>query len=163
MIQEGRFREDLFYRLSMVELAVPPLKVRQGDIELLARVFLGKWSKQYGRSLSDFTNRALLVLKRHNWPGNVRELENVIGHAAIMTLGPLIDAGDLPSYLIHPAAESPQESMSQATTISSLSDREKELVVSALKKSGSNQSEAARMLAISRDKLRYKIRKYGLG
>ena len=162
MIQQGRFREDLFYRLSMVELEVPALVDRQGDIELLARSFLAKWAKQYDRKVSDFTQRALMILKRHHWPGNVRELENAIGHAAMMSAGPVIDASDLPQYLLQPAAETEAETLSSPATIPSLADREKELVIEALKKSRANQSEAARILEISRDKLRYKMKKYGL-
>jgi DNA-binding NtrC family response regulator len=162
MIQQGRFREDLFYRLSMVELEVPSLVDRQGDIELLARSFLAKWAKQYDRKVSDFTQRALMILKRHHWPGNVRELENAIGHAAMMSAGPVIDASDLPQYLLQPAAGTEAETLSSPATIPSLADREKELVIEALKKSRANQSEAARILEISRDKLRYKMKKYGL-
>jgi DNA-binding NtrC family response regulator len=101
----------------------------------------------------------MLVLKRHNWPGNVRELENAIGHAAIMSAGPVIDASDLPQYLLQSSSEIQP---TQSSTIPSLLDQEKELVIDALKKSRSNQSEAARILDISRDKLRYKMKKYGL-
>ncbi len=162
MIQEGRFREDLFYRLSMVELEVPPLVDRHGDVELLARTFLAKWAKQYDRTVSDFTQRTLLVFKRHHWPGNVRELENAIGHAAMMSAGPVIDTSDLPQYLLQPASGVEPDSVNATTTIPSLVDREKELLIDALKISRSNQSEAARILEISRDKLRYKMKKYGL-
>jgi DNA-binding NtrC family response regulator len=103
-----------------------------------------------------------MILKRHHWPGNVRELENAIGHAAMMSAGPVIDASDLPQYLLQPAAGTEAETLSSPATIPSLADREKELVIEALKKSRANQSEAARILEISRDKLRYKMKKYGL-
>jgi DNA-binding NtrC family response regulator len=86
----------------------------------------------------------------------------VIGHAAIMTQGPSIDAADLPSYLIQPASPTQAEIQEENTTLPSLISREKELLVGALKKSNSNQSEAARILRISRDKLRYKMKKHGL-
>lgn len=158
MIQDGRFREDLFYRLSMVELHVPSLPERDGDVELLARSFVRKWSRQYGRNLQGLTSRAMLVLNRHSWPGNVRELENVIGHAAIMAVGPAIDTPDLPAYLVEPSnpAAAPQ------LPVTSLDGQEKQLLIEALQSTSNNQSEAARMLEISRDKLRYRMKKHGL-
>lgn len=167
MILEGRFREDLFYRLAMVELHVPSLLQRNGDVELLARSLTRKWAKQYGRELQGLTPRAMTVLKRHLWPGNVRELENVIGHAAMMTRGPQIDVADFPGYLIRGEpgmGEGKRRAGAgeDAGGLAGLAEREKELLVEALNKSGANQSRAARILQISRDKLRYRMKKYDL-
>jgi two-component system, NtrC family, response regulator HydG len=178
MVSEGRFREDLFYRLTMVELYVPPLPQREGDIDLLTKFFVEKWASQYGREIYGITARALLLLRDHSWPGNVRELENVIGHAAIMCSGTVIDVEDLPEYFFHgpllngasqengtrhkSANGAAVHTSRNGASLPSLADREKELLLEALEKSGTNQSEAARMLQISRDKLRYRMKKYGL-
>jgi DNA-binding NtrC family response regulator len=99
MIRDGKFREDLYYRLSMVELRVPSLAERQEDIALLARHFINKFSKQFDKPVHGMTQRASIALSRYDWPGNVRELENAIGHACMMALGDTIDAADLPDYL----------------------------------------------------------------
>jgi DNA-binding NtrC family response regulator len=167
MMTEGRFREDLFYRLSMVELQVPGLTHREGDVELLARSFVKKAGKQYGRDLQGLTQRGMVVLKRHHWPGNVRELENVIGHAAMMASGPLVDATDFPSYLVETdvaAGEGKEEGGSDGgeQDLTSLARQEKQLLMNALERSGMNQSKAARSLGISRDRLRYRMKKYEL-
>jgi DNA-binding NtrC family response regulator len=156
MIHRGQFREDLFYRLSMVEISVPTLSEREGDIPLLAKSFTEKWAKQYGRDLHGLSPKAMLLLNRHSWPGNVRELDNVIGHAAIMTAGPLIDVFDLPHYLIDTDAAQP------AVGVPGLEQMEKQLLIGALKANEQNQSRAARALDISRDKLRYRMKKHGL-
>ena len=169
MIADGRFREDLFYRLSMVELQVPNLMEREGDLEQLTRFFVKKWAGQCGRELQGMTNRAMVVLHRHAWPGNVRELENAIGHAAMMTRGPMIDAADLPAYLLLGGAtgsgaklKSETEVDGGALDLPSLAEREKELVIGALENSGGNQSQAARLLKISRDQLRYRMKRHRL-
>lgn len=162
MIPEGRFREDLFYRLSMIELFVPTLREREGDLELLAKHFVSQCAERYGRELQGITPRAMLLLKRHEWPGNVRELENVIGHAAIMSEGSLLDAVDLPRYLLANEAPAAHAGDEGERLPPSLADGEKDLLIKALEKSGGNQSKAARFLQISRDKLRYRMKRYGL-
>lgn len=159
-IAKGTFREDLFYRLGMVELETPALREREGDLRLLVRHFVEKYAGLYQKRLQGLTNRAQIVLGRHNWPGNVRELENVIGHAAMMAMATLIDVGDLPAYLM-------QGGGAMAARVSSgdlpaLEDQERALLVSALTKAGDNQSEAARILRISRDTLRYRLKKHGI-
>lgn len=103
------------------------------------------------------TQRANLVLSRHNWPGNVRELENVIGHACMMTSHAMADVEDLPAYLLNPS-----DSGMPAAGPLSLEGQEKSLVADALSRSGNNQSEAARLLGIGRDALRYKMKKFNL-
>jgi DNA-binding NtrC family response regulator len=153
------FREDLFYRLSMVELALPPLTEREGDLRLLVHHFVAKFSALYGKPLHGLTNRALIVLGRHGWPGNVRELENVIGHAAMMVTGTLIDTQDLPHYL---QGATPAPLPSAAGELPSLEAQERALLLAALNQANQNQSEAARRLRISRDTLRYRMKKHGL-
>src|SRR5580704_249874 len=103
------FREDLFYRLSMVEIHVPSLEERKEDIPLLTTFFTEKFAAQFRKQIRGITQRAQIILARHNWPGNIRELENVIGHAGMMVLGDMIDVVDLPDYLRYPARQQPQQ------------------------------------------------------
>jgi transcriptional regulator with PAS, ATPase and Fis domain len=162
-IEEKSFREDLYYRLAMVEIHVPRLEERVGDLPLLIRHFISKFSAQYGKEITGLTRRAEIQMARHHWPGNVRELENVIGHAAMMAAGDKLDVPDLPPNLqgkgdvwsASQTSEGPQEH-------NTLEEQERSLVVQALAETGGNQSEAARKLRIGRDALRYKIKKYGL-
>jgi DNA-binding NtrC family response regulator len=170
-IADRNFREDLFYRLSMVEIQVPSLRERMEDLPLLSRHFMEKFSAQYGKQLRGLTQRAQILLNRYSWPGNVRELENVIGHACMMALGEVIDIGDLPPNLQQgehhtsagPATVSPvPEPVGDRDSGLSFEEHEKQLLVQALEQAGGNQSKAARQLRIGRDALRYKMKKFGL-
>jgi DNA-binding NtrC family response regulator len=161
-VAEKRFREDLFYRLSMVEIHVPRLADRKEDLPLLERHFVARFSGQFGKQIRGLTRRAQARLALHAWPGNVRELENVIGHACIMAMSDMVDIADLPVYLrseTHEELPLPEE---HAATPGGLADQERRLVARALEQAGGNQSHAARILRIGRDALRYKIRKYNL-
>jgi two-component system response regulator HydG len=104
----GRFREDLFYRLSSIQIRVPSLTERLEDIPLLVQFFVKKYNQAYGNSISGLTRRAQTVLLQHPWPGNVRELENVISSAAITTTGDFIDLADLPENLQHRGQRTPE-------------------------------------------------------
>jgi DNA-binding NtrC family response regulator len=163
-ISEKRFREDLYYRLTMVEIRVPVVIERAGDLPLLIRHFTAHFARQYGRQISGLTPRAEIVLGRHNWPGNVREIENVIGHACMMATGERIDVQDLPDYLRSAGKFSSdiEVAVGHEPDLSSLDEQEKRLIVDALTQSNGNQSEAARTLKIGRDALRYKMKKFGL-
>jgi len=169
MIREGKFREDLYYRLSMVELSIPSLAQRKEDLPLLVRHFITKFSQQFHKPVRRITQRASIALSRYSWPGNVRELENAIGHASIMTLGEVIDVADLPPHVrgetagpLENETTGAPEAVNHAVAASMLESNEKRLVSDALVKAGWNQSEAARLLRIGRDALRYKMKKYGL-
>jgi len=173
MIREGKFREDLYYRLSMVEVRVPPLAERKEDLPLLARHFIDKFSKQFERTVRGMTQRASIALSRYDWPGNVRELENAIGHACMMVLSDTIDVGELPEYIRSPeyvqskalqpaSADGTMSAPGGESAASMLEDTERRLISDALAKASGNQSEAARLLRIGRDALRYKMKKYGL-
>ncbi|MEP7355301.1 MAG: sigma-54 dependent transcriptional regulator [Acidobacteriota bacterium] len=162
-IEEKKFREDLYYRLGMVEIHVPRLAERQGDLPLLMRHFVSKFANQYGKEIRGLTRRAEIQLAAHSWPGNVRELENAIGHAAMMSLGETIDIQDLPPYMLGKSESAISHSMAEATSNGgSLEAQERMLVARALKDADGNQSEAARQLRIGRDALRYKMKKHGL-
>jgi two-component system, NtrC family, response regulator HydG len=156
-IAEGKFREDLYYRLSMVELRVPALKERPDDIPLLARHFVQRFSREFDKQISGIAPRAGIVLQRHTWPGNVRELEHVIGRACMLAENVILDVDDLPEELMQKSAV-PSEGSDGA--VSPLADQERRLVEEALRESAGNQSEAARKLGIGRDALRYKIKRF---
>ena len=161
-IVEKSFREDLYYRLSMVEICAPTLAQRKEDIPLLTHHFVDKFSRQFGKQLRGLTQRAQIVLARHDWPGNVRELENVIGHGAMMALAETIDVQDLPEYIRMPRHAATTAATVALTDDATLDDHEKRLVAEALSRANGNQSQAARALRIGRDALRYKMKKHGL-
>ncbi len=157
-IADGKFREDLYYRLSMVELTVPSLKERSEDIPLLARYFVRKFSAEFSKPIQGLTPRALLVLQRYLWPGNVRELEHIIGRACMLADENIIDINSLPDKLVHLDSRSEAEGEGS----SRLEEQERQLVMEALREAGGNQSEAARQLGIGRDALRYKMKRFDL-
>src|SRR5262245_59961915 len=169
-IAEKLFREDLYYRLTMVEIHVPRLAERKEDLPLLERSFVARFAAQYGKTIRGLTPRAQMLLARHGWRGNVRELENVISRACMMVMGGSIDVHDLPEYLwdsanwtevsVDRAAPGPLKA--SLPGVDSLEDHERRLIVQALETAGGNQSQAARLLRIGRDALRYKLKKYNL-
>ena len=173
LIAQKQFREDLYYRLAMVELRTPALADRREDLPLLEKFLLDRFAAQFNKDIRGLTRRAQIVLARHSWPGNIRELENVLGNACMMAIGDMIDVEDLPASLrqhertVGAAAgnshdlEQLGESVASAPGVS-FDDHEKGLLADALERSGGNQSEAARLLRISRDRLRYKMAKYNL-
>lgn len=165
------FREDLYYRLSMVEIGVPALAEREGDLPLLTRHFTRKFSELFQKQIKGWTRRAEIVMHRHAWPGNVRELENAVGHACMMAMGETIDVADLPPYLWSPESEGVAMAAAAGATPPvpmptegmGLEDQEKALLLQALEKCGGNRTAAARLLRISRDTMRYRLKKFGLG
>ena len=169
LIAHKLFREDLYYRLAMVELHTPALAERKEDLPLLEKFFLERFSQQFNKEIKGLTRRAQIALARHSWPGNVRELENALGHACMMTMGDLIDVEDLPPAVrrteghalsVGAGAEASLEPGNGGNP--SLEDHERELLADALARANGNQSEAARILRISRDRMRYKMAKYNL-
>jgi DNA-binding NtrC family response regulator len=153
----------------MVEIRVPTLLDRKEDLPLLQRSFISKFAAQYGKTVRGLTPRAQILLARHSWPGNVRELENVIGHACIMVIGDTIDVRDLPEYLwdSNTSAAVPAAGRSDAPAsaagVGSLEEQERRLIIQALETAGGNQSQAARLLRVGRDALRYKLKKHSIG
>ncbi|MEO8028199.1 MAG: sigma-54 dependent transcriptional regulator [Bryobacteraceae bacterium] len=168
MIADKSFREDLYYRLAMVEISTPALAERWEDLPLLSRHFLRKFSQQFGKDIRGLTPRAQIVLSRHAWPGNVRELENALGHASMMVMGETIDVEDLPSRVRQPGDRHAASTAGDEVRVPDSADKisfeehERQLLIDALERSGGNQSQAARLLRISRDRMRYKIAKYNL-
>ncbi len=161
-IAEKLFREDLYYRLSMIEIRVPALAERKDDLPLLIRHLIEKFSRQFRKEIRGLTQRAQITLTRHHWPGNIRELENALGHGCMMALSEIIDVQDLPEYLRSPAREVAQPANFGSVDDLTFEAHEKHLIAQALQQAKGNQSEAARALRIGRDALRYKMKKHGL-
>jgi DNA-binding NtrC family response regulator len=161
-VAEKCFREDLYYRLSMVEIRTPRLAERKEDIPLLEQHFLARFASQYGKNLNGLTARTQALLARHAWPGNVRELENVLGHAAIMTTSDTMDVQDLPPYLQAAGGQTEEGAPVPATEVGPLEEQERLLLIHTLEATEGNRSKAARTLRIGRDALRYKLRKFNL-
>jgi len=153
MVKEQRFRQDLFYRLSMVHIKLPALAQRTGDLPLLERHFIDRFAGQYGKRIDGITKRAEAVLARHAWPGNVRELENVIGNACMMTEDETIDIPDLPEYIRNRQAAANHEGNEAPLT---LEEVEREHSLRILESVGGNKVRAAELLGVSRTKL-YRI------
>lgn len=149
-VMAGRFREDLYYRLSMMEIRVPGLADRPGDVSLLAHHFLNKFNEAYGRKLEGFTQRAMARLVRHGWPGNVRELENAISSACITAAAELIDLEDLPESLRRAESEAPAEAGWRPLTLEEVRQEHIERVLQSCQ---GNRLRAAQMLGIGRTSL----------
>lgn len=154
----------------MVEIRVPALLDRKEDLPLLERSFISKFAAQYGKTIRGLTPRAQILLARRPWPGNVRELENVIGHACMMVMGDTLDVRDLPEYVWDSDARASAAAVDLGRSIApdpaagagSLEEQEKRLIVQALETAGGNQSQAARLLRVGRDALRYKLKKHNI-
>jgi two-component system, NtrC family, response regulator len=155
-IRDGRFREDLYYRLCVVTIAVPALSERGSDIALLARTFLTKFAEEQKKSLKGFTPQAVEVLTAHNWPGNVRELENRIKRAVVMAEGKYVTPANL-------ELKDPSSAEEDVSTLRASRDsREKDLVRLALEKADGNVSKTATELGVSRPTLYQLLSRYGL-
>lgn len=152
-VAEGRFREDLFYRLKVLTLEVPPLRERREDVLPLARHFL----TQETTEAIGFSAKAAERLLGYHWPGNVRELENVVKHGAALASGPEILVEDLPEELLQQASPSPLPS-SSTTPFRTLAEVEREHILRVLDACGGSQSEAARVLGVARNTLWRKLR-----
>ncbi len=165
MLHSGRFRADLFYRLNVIHLHIPPLRSRSQDIPLLVRYFLERYNRIFGTHVSDVTKEAREIFRAYPWPGNVRELENVIERGINFARGPFIGKQDLPVHLRdyqEPAsADRPGESLSHRLR-PSREDHEREVIIQALERTNGNRARAARALGISRSWLYEKMSKMGL-
>jgi len=158
LVREGRFREDLYYRINTITIRIPPLRERPEDVPLLAEHFLRHYSLALGRGTLEFSDEVRAILRGHAWPGNVRELRNVIERAVVLCAGPVVTTESLPQELVRP--RDPAEA--GLAPESKLEQLEKAALVEAMRRNTGNISSAARDLGISRDTLRYRVRKYGL-
>jgi len=160
-IKAGKFREDLFFRLAVVQIVLPPLRERVGDIPLLAQSFLKEFATENDKNVNDFTPEALEALMNYAWPGNVRELRTAVEHAVVLTRGEKIGLRDLPPAM---RAASPGGGPARflAQPDLTVAQAEKQLIVRALKDCGRNRTEAARKLGMSRRTLHRKLHLYAL-
>jgi DNA-binding NtrC family response regulator len=152
-VQAGRFRQDLFYRLNVVNLNLPPLRERAADIPLLSRHFLQRYAAAYGSAAETFTPEAMARLLAHTWPGNIRELENAVQGAVILCAEREIDADRLSLDEGHPASAGPG---------TSVVEMEKDLILSTLKRLGGNRTHTAKALGVSVRTIRNRLREYRL-
>lgn len=162
LVHEGKFREDLYYRINVVELRIPPLRERQGDIPLLCRYFIEKANAENGYAITGADDDVLALLQSYAWPGNVRELEHVIQRAAVRCR----TGNMMLRHMDFLSVKAPQTGTSSPDAGPSLKDRtaqtERDSIVQALEQCGGNKSKAAHMLGIDRSRLYHKMRKYGL-
>jgi DNA-binding NtrC family response regulator len=159
MVARGEFRSDLYYRLNVVTLQLPPLRERLGDIPQLAERFLSELRTRYGRPAVRLSGDVMEVLARHTWPGNIRELRNVVERAFAFATGDLMLPADLPPGLLEEkAAPAP----APAARVPDLASQERETILRALESTGGNKLQAAKLLGISRANLYVKIKVYGI-
>jgi DNA-binding NtrC family response regulator len=161
-VKAGAFREDLFFRLRVVEIWLPPLRERLQDIPLLARAFLQEFSKANGKNVTGLTSDTLDLMLRYAWPGNVRELRTAIEHAVVMARGEKVTPRDLPPWLRNAPPAGNKEPPLLARESLTVAEAEKELIIRALKDTGGNRTLAAKKLGMSRRTLHRKIKEYHL-
>ncbi|HQP91155.1 MAG TPA: sigma-54 dependent transcriptional regulator [Candidatus Omnitrophota bacterium] len=162
LIKQGKFRNDLFYRLNIISIELPPLRERKEDIALLVEHFIEKHSAALSKQINGISDEAFKFLTRHSWPGNVRELENVIERACVLTRGPLIEPNDLPEPLLKESSGMPDLktaviSMNGGTLKDALKDPERKIILEAIEKCKGNKKEAAKLLGINRTTLYKKL------
>ncbi len=160
-VKEGRFREDLYYRLNVVPVLLPPLRERKEDIPELAIHFLALYREKNQKDIKEISGKALDLLVRYDWPGNIRELENCLERAVIMARGEVIAPADLPSP-IQALSSDKQEWGAYFPSGISLQEMEKALILKTLEDTGGNRSRAAEILGINRRTLQIKLKEYGM-
>jgi DNA-binding NtrC family response regulator len=161
-VKAGRFREDLFYRVNVVTIELPPLCERVTDIPLLARYFLERCRAEAHRDILGFEQEALTLLQRYAWPGNIRELENVVERAVVLAKGRTIGVEDLPPKLVDTAVSAPVIAYHPMPLKNALEEPEKRILEAALKANGWNRQFTAEQLGINRTTLYKKMKRYSL-
>jgi DNA-binding NtrC family response regulator len=162
MVREGTFRDDLFYRLNVVHIDVPPLRDRREDVEHLARHFLDKYCGQMNKKLGELSPEVLHALGAYDWEGNVRELENVMERAVVLCKGESVTLRDLPEEVRGEKSSGEAVTIPTGTLTEILESMERQILVRTLERSGGSQTRTASDLGIKRTTLRYKMGKYGL-
>ena len=172
-IEAGRFRKDLYYRLAVVPIALPPLRERRSDIPMLARHFIDKYNRKLNKRIEGITDEAMAQLQAYAWPGNIRELENLIERVLLFADGPHITPKDLPDTTRQGSSPAPASLTASADTPTGegglkdivrmkAAELEKDLITKALEETGGNVTRAARLLQISRKSLQTKMKEFGL-
>ena len=161
-MKKGNFREDLLYRINVVEIELPPLRKRKGDVKILADFFINQFSKKHNRKIKGASSDFYELLNNYSWPGNIRQLENIIERAVIMRKSDILDSSDLrlPSTQEDNSSLSiPDSGLPLAETIDKV---ELSIINQALQATKGNYSKAASLLGITRQNLNYKLRKYNI-
>src|SRR5208283_5260654 len=161
-VKEGAFRQDLYFRLNVIQILIPPLRDRTEDIVPLTKFFVEHYNRKFKRNIEGVSEAAAKLLLSHDWPGNVRELRNAIERAMILEESSLITPPSLPIAISRPDGDGTHE-VAQPVVIPndgmSLEDNERSLLMRAIEKTNGNQTQAARLLRVTRDTLRYKMKK----
>ncbi len=160
MIKNGSFREDLYYRLNVVTIAVPPLRERKEDIPFLCKEFVNRISRENNKNVQDFSREAFDALMKYRFPGNVRELENIVERAVILSRGAQITVDDLPKAVF--AMTAVDEDGEQGDLEKRVESLERKFIAEEIRRSNGNKSQAARNLGLTWRKFTYKLKKYGL-
>jgi DNA-binding NtrC family response regulator len=162
MVEQGRFRADLYYRLNVIPLTLPPLRERTDDIPVLAEYFAAKFAEQAGRPMQELHPKFLIALRNHTWPGNARELSNFIRRVVVMNRDINIGPEHLPTEFSRPPAVKMLPGTSPVQAGTPMRELERQLLETTLQLTGGNRTRAAEMLGISLRKIRNKIREFGL-
>jgi DNA-binding NtrC family response regulator len=158
-VKAGRFREDLYYRLNVMQITLPPLRERASDVPLLVNYYVDVFNREFRKQARGVTPDAMELLKAYRWPGNVRELRNAVERAMLLTEAEWLTADLLPVTATRPPVSQTFELPVEGVSLETL---ERELVVQALRRTGGNQTKAATLLGLNRDQIRYRIEKFGL-
>jgi two-component system, NtrC family, response regulator AtoC len=158
-VKAGRFREDLYYRLGVLPVALPPLRERPGDIPLLLAHYIGTFNREFKRSVTGVTPDAQAALESYGWPGNIRELRNAVERAMLLAHGEILSPADFPMQ--QPSQQEPGRFRLPAEGVK-IEELERDLVSQALARTGGNQTRAAALLGMNRDQIRYRVEKFGL-
>ncbi len=161
-VRSGKFRDDLYYRLNVLRIEMPPLRERTGDIALLAQHFVEVFAKEFKRPVPGMAADAVRRLEAYGWPGNVRELRNLVERAVLLANDGTLDAADFATLSSPVAASASEGAFALPASGVNLEDVERSLVVQALDRAGGNQTKAATLLGLHRDQIRYRIEKFGL-
>jgi DNA-binding NtrC family response regulator len=158
-VKEGKFREDLYYRLNVMRIELPPLRERPQDIPVLTAYFIDSFNREFRKSVKGLTPAAEQLLARYTWPGNIRELRNAVERAMLLVEADRLDEADFPLLTARRQVEAGFELPADGVDLETL---ERDLVKQALRRTGGNQTKAAALLGLNRDQIRYRIEKFGL-
>ncbi len=159
-IEEGKLREDLYYRLNVVPIPLPPLRDRVEDIPLLVQHFVKEFNTKHHLNIEGATDEAMAMLRGYSWPGNVRELRNVVERSVVLAKGDWIEENDLPPYVRNPSLRPEKLVFSVGET--TVADAERELILKTLERAGNNKAEAARQLGVDVKTIYNKLKSYGI-
>ena len=161
-IKDGTFREDLYYRLNVVSIKIPPLRERKEDVLPMIESFIEKYCKENNKEKLEVSKEVVDTLMKYNYPGNVRELENIIERAVVLTRSKVITLNDIPMNIKGFKEEKSIGSLDEGTLTEQVEALEKQLIFDALQQSGGNQTKAGKLLGLTERNLRYKLKKYNI-